>query len=178
MANCAPSIAPRYKWQKSNSILFCFFGLQHVHLDLGSEKKVCKIESFVPWIIQKPTSYYLYINEQVRYRPNLPFFKILFFAFQWRTVHWRYYWSLFQTMENQDSSVKYLSLRQAESYVPLDFKPATRKSSNCFNRCLEQWRKLDQKYNILTIVLVLILLIASITVGVVSSRGILIYPGM
>ena len=88
------------------------------------------------------------------------------------------YWSLFQTMENQDSSVKYVSLRQAESYVSLDLKPATKKSSNCFNRCLEQWRELDQKYKILTIVLFLILLIASITVGVVSSRGSLIYPGM
>ena len=177
MANCASSRAPRSKWQKSNS-KFCFLGLQHVRLDLGSEKKVCKIESFVPWIIQKPTSYYLYINEQVRYRPNLPFLKILPLAFPRRTVHWRYYWYLFQTMQNQDSSVKYLSVRQAESYVSLDLRPATNESSNCFNRCLEQWRKLDQKYKILAIVLVLILLIASTTVGVVSSRGILIYPGM
>ena len=150
--------------------------LQLLRLDLGSEKKVCKIESFVPWSIQKPT--FRYMSLYIRYKWMENAILKLFFLAKNCALTLLLNWSFFQTMENQDSSVKYLSLRQAESYVPLDFKPATRKSSNCFNRCLEQWRKLDQKYKILTIVLVLILLIASITVGVVSSRGILIYPGM
>ena len=72
----------------------------------------------------------------VRYRPNVPFLKIFFLAFPWRTVHWRYYWSLFKTMQNQDSSVKYLPLTAAESCVSLDSKTATTKSSSCFNRYL------------------------------------------
>ena len=80
-----------------------------------------------------------------------------------------------QTVQNQDSSmesnVKYLPLPEAESYVSLDLKPdETRKSSNCFNQCLEKWRKLDSKA--LTIVLILILLIIELTVGVIiPSKG-------
>ena len=66
--------------------------------------------------------------------------------------------------------MKYLPLPEAESYVSLDLKPETRKSSNCFNQCLDKWRKLDSKA--LTIVLILILLIIELTVGVIiPSRG-------
>ena len=68
------------------------------------------------------------------------------------------------------SNVKYLSLPAAESYVSLDLKPETGVRSNCFNQCLEKWRKLDSKA--LTIVLILILLIIELTVEVIiPSRG-------
>ena len=68
------------------------------------------------------------------------------------------------------SNVKYLSLPAAESYVSLDLKPETGVRSNCFNQCVEKWKKLDSKA--LTIVLILILLIIELTVEVIiPSRG-------